>query len=511
MVCQVRHKDSKTGRIYVYESTSHWDKTKKQCVCTRNCIGHIKEGTEDIIVPNRKRVKRSTVSPQIKGVGASLFLDKICGRIGLVSTLQEVFPDSWHAILTCAYFLITENKALSRCENWSKTNVTPSDKCLTSQSISRLLKTLTLTEQYSFFHHWVTKARDDEYFALDITSISSYSKLIETIKYGYNRDKEKLPQINLAMIVGIHSGLPIFFRYLNGNITDVTTLKNTANECKWLHPKTLHFVMDKGFCDYGNVSELYSLKFKFTIGMSKSMDFTIDAIKEVADDIKKFDNSIEFGKDIYYVKTLLKNWDKHRCYVHVYFNNTASAEDEDDFMRDIHQYKKELESGEKLIAHEKQYQKYFTIKETPVRGLQVKPKSDVIDADNKTTAGFFVLLTNDLKSPIDALKAYREKDTVEKTFDNLKNDLDGKRLRIHSKEAMEGRLFIQFIGLIIKSEIKNILVNKELEKEYSIPDIMWEMKSLNMIKYPNKSKIEYGELTAQQKQIMKIFEIKLDS
>ena len=48
-----------------------------------------------------------------------------------------------------------------------------------------------------------------EFLAYDVTSISSYSKGIESLEWGYNRDKEKLPQLNLGMYYGESSGLPL--------------------------------------------------------------------------------------------------------------------------------------------------------------------------------------------------------------------------------------------------------------------------------------------------------------
>ena len=42
-----------------------------------------------------------------------------------------------------------------------------------------------------------------------------------------------------------------------------------------------------------------------------------------------------------------------------------------------------------------------------------------------------------------------QKDAIEKGFDDLKNDLDMKRLRIHSNATMEGRIFIQFVSLVL--------------------------------------------------------------
>jgi transposase len=60
----------------------------------------------------------------------------------------------------------------------------------------------------------------------DITSFSSYSKNLELLEWGYNRDGEELRQINFGVIMGSPSSLPIGYRIYPGSITDVVTLKN---------------------------------------------------------------------------------------------------------------------------------------------------------------------------------------------------------------------------------------------------------------------------------------------
>ena len=47
---------------------------------------------------------------------------------------------------------------------------------------------------------------DKEYLAYDITSVSSYSELNDMTRYGYNRDGESLPQVNIAMLFGENLG-----------------------------------------------------------------------------------------------------------------------------------------------------------------------------------------------------------------------------------------------------------------------------------------------------------------
>ena len=62
-----------------------------------------------------------------------------------------------------------------------------------------------------------------------------------------------------------------------------------------------------------------------------------------------------------------------------------------------------------------------------------------------------------LKDSAKALEVYRMKAAVEKSFDDQKNDLDTKRLKIHSTAAMDGRIFIQYIALILLSYMREQL------------------------------------------------------
>ena len=54
-----------------------------------------------------------------------------------------------------------------------------SKKNLNSQRISELLKSITEEDRMKFFRSWSNLRSENECIAFDITSISSYSKLIE--------------------------------------------------------------------------------------------------------------------------------------------------------------------------------------------------------------------------------------------------------------------------------------------------------------------------------------------
>ena len=52
------------------------------------------------------------------------------------------------------------------------------------------------------------------------------------------------------------------------------------------------------------------------------------------------------------------------------------------------------------------------------------------------------------------------RDTVEKSFDDLKNGVDMKRARTHSTEGMHGKLFAAFLALIVRAVMLNRMRGK---------------------------------------------------
>lgn len=85
---------------------------------------------------------------------------------------------------------------------------------------------------------------ENDYLCYDITSVSSYGELNEYLKYGYNRDRENLKQINLALLFGQKSQLPIYYHQLPGNISDVSTLSHLLKIFSYLELAKLHLVLD---------------------------------------------------------------------------------------------------------------------------------------------------------------------------------------------------------------------------------------------------------------------------
>lgn len=515
MAYRVHQVNKKTGVTYVYEATSVWDKEKKQPRNKQVCIGKIDPETGEFIPskrlnPEQAAARDPAVTATARIAGPSLLLDSITAELELDKVLKTCYPKAYQQILCMAYYLVVRGGSLSHCEAWSKSHVHPYINMLTSQRISEILTSLNNDGQQTFFSKWGKKMLEDDYLCYDITSVSSYGKLNEYVKYGYNRDGEKLRQINLALLFGQESQLPIYYNRLPGNISDVSTLHNFLKTFSYLELSKLHLVMDKGFYSQKNVDELLAARDKFTLAVPNRRKWVQQIIDENRDTIQNPEGYRKLAGEILYVHTKLHPWGKERrrCYVHLYYNAHAAAAAVDGFTEELLTYKEELESGQIISGHEDAYKTFFTIKETPVRGRKVFFNNEAIEKYRNRYAGFFVILTNDIKDPMEALRVYRNKDVVEKCFDDLKNQLDMKRLRIHSSASMDGRLFVQFIALIFMSALRKKMRETGLIDKYTVRELLLEMETLALVHYSGKYGHILTEITKPQRQIMESLKIK---
>lgn len=518
MAYRVHHYNKKNGVTYVYEAVSVWDKEKKASTNKQVCIGKLNPETGEFIPSKRLHalphaLSNNQVTATCLVAGPSLLLDTITHELEIEKLLKKCFPEGYQQVLSVVYFLVQKGGALSHCESWCKSHLHPCQQVLTSQAISKLLASQTEDARQTFFKQWSSVIVDKECLCYDITSVSSYAQQNEYVKYGYNRDKEKLPQINMAMLFGQESRLPVYYKRLPGNITDVSTLSNFLKTMNFLDNKKLHLVLDKGFYSNANVDELFAAHHKFTLGVSIHLKWVQEIVDEFYPHILDIENYRKIGDDVLYVRTKLYKWGTQgkRSYVHLYHNSRAAAEDKDHFHEKLLAYKEELESDNRVKEHESYYQRYFITKDTPVRGKQVKFNSDAVQAHRNRYAGFFTLFTNDIKDPVTALETYRNKDVVENCFDDLKNQLDMKRLRVHHSPTMDGRIFLQFIALIYISAIrKKIKSNKSLE-HYTVRELIEELETISKITYTGRYGSVFTESTKKHKEIARIFSIDLES
>jgi len=92
--------------------------------------------------------------------------------------------------------------------------------------------------------------------------------------------------------------------------------------------------------------------------------------------------------------------------------------------------------------------------------------------------GKMILITNDCFARQELLEIYVKKDMVEKYLDQMKNELDDRRLRVGSKNVFSGRLFITFLALILRTYLVSLSSKHKLNKTFTVPETISTLKLL---------------------------------
>lgn len=160
-------------------------------------------------------------------------------------------------------------------------------------------------------------------------------------------------------------------------------------------------------------------------------------------------------------------------------------------------------SGKRNPEHEKQYEKYYLVKETPARGISIEPKQEAI-YKAELNYGYFTLLSNGIKDPLEALELYRAKDLIEKAFGSLKERLNMRRQFVSSEDSLDGKLFVQFVALLYLSRIQKTVLDQDLYKSYTLRSLLDELDVIQRFDYPGRAPV-YSEVTAKQAALFSAF------
>jgi len=517
-------KNKSNGTTYVYESDNYWDREKKQSRSRRVCVGKLDDAGN--FVPSArfsKPVPESVAIAPKRGpvpavhtrrlfYGATYLLDQIGLKLGIIADLKECFPGSYRQMLSIVYYLILEdNASMMRFEKWGETHRHPFGENIPSQRSSELFQSITDETRHHFFVLQGKRRLDKEYLAYDISTISSYSQCLKQVVYGKNKEHDKLPQLNLALVFGQESNLPFYYRKLSGNIPDVVTLKTLLADLAVLGFNKLSLVLDRGFYSEPNINALFRDHMKFILAASTSLKLIRRELDKVKDELDSYANYNE--NHHIYAMTVTSEWDytqerpykgdvleeKRRIYIHLYFNAEKAAADRTVLEDKITALRHELLGGKRVPEHEAQYKKYFIEKETPIRGRSVTVNDDVV-RKARTYYGYFALVSNAKMDAITALETYRNRDLVEKAFGNLKERLNLRRTLVSSETSLSGKLFVEFVALIYLSYIKKQMQDNNLFKDYTMQQVLDKLDVIECFENPG-DKLRVGEVLSKQHQL----------
>ncbi|MDR0649359.1 MAG: transposase [Synergistaceae bacterium] len=491
--------------------------------------------------------KTGVNSAQAVFIGPALVLGGITRKYRIDNMLCKAFGNNTaDEILALAWYIASEGDALSNSDSWLEHFENPAGCSMSSQDITRLLDSMHYDSIMFFYKQWLAAFKKvGDKVLYDLTSISYYGHGINLAAWGHNRDNEALPQVNYALLCLRSTAMPLFAWTLDGSISDVATLTNTLQFLDKLGYKPDCLLMDRGFAAEENITYMLRRKQTFLQALRVNPDWVKRVIDAGRDERLLPESKIKVENRTYYASTTQCRWvrqirtrekgksveevkvipqrgayvsteenvevlEQYGCTVHVLFCQDLIGNHWDRFMDEIGAERQRLEADNEAQP-KKEYRNYFIISKVKyARRRLVEYNLEKIKQHRNNYAGHICFITNDrtIGTASDALREYSTRDYIEKDFDEMKNDLDMGRIRVHTDGRMAARLFVQFIAEIFMREIRVCMNGSDDCKKLTRSQVFNHIKAIYKVKFKGKYKDIYPALSKTQRSILKALGIR---
>jgi len=508
----------KNGVEYWYEETPYYDKEKKQIRHKSKYLGRNVDG---------QPVKMRSASDEIKEMmkpksisikssfdyGSIFVLQSIMAELKIDSYLEDLLPSSEVSMVRAlAFNRIIRPMAMKNVDSWCKGTILAFESSqikLSGQRLSELLCRLgesNIPDRFMSLLIEGTGTKDTLIY--DITSLSSYSQLINLLEYGYNRDGEALPQINLSLILDKDNGIPVMYDLFPGSISDVSTLSGTLKKIKAHGIQNYIAVMDRGFFSLANLCELMHNGISFVMAAKLQLNDLKHLLTETQKDIEDVKYLHKFNKDPIFAKPIICKMDSIEVHGYAYYDPKLEQNEKQTLLSRLHDIREELlkvrlkkNSNPHLIFKEKArgFGNYFDWQVIDDH-FEVSIKQNAA-AQRINKMGKYVLFYSGDFDWMKCLSLYRERDEIEKSFKALKNEIDILPLNTHSEKTTRGFIFIAFLSLIIRTRLITMMRAAGLLDKYSVELLLLQLEKLRKITLAD-GQILVTEMTKKQREIL---------
>jgi transposase len=438
----VRYK--KFGRQeYAYEIWNEKNSDTKKWIQRSRYLGVVIDKENGIY--EKRRESKQTKDENKKGeryildYGDSYFLNAVVSVLPISAVLKAVFGGLFDTLMSLVFHRITGCQAMRYAEDWYDGNYANRlfpNANVTSQNISRFLSYMgEESVQRAFFTGYIPLIQKDKSgVVIDSTGLPNEINMSVTDWGHHNGGIEY--ETRLILAIDRKSGLPLYFRYVAGNIGDVSTLANTIAEMKKLGIPTSSALVDAGYFSETNLTLLFAAKISFLIRMPSNRTVYKNIIAENID-IENPQYAIKYDKRGLFVKE--NEIEIYGCKAFAYL------------VLDPERRGREIT---KIIT-------------------RLEDDGSDIEKTNFSNCGKMVLLSSEKLAACDVVPLYYTRQIAERMFGIAKDDLNILPLRTHSEPNFKGFMLLVFISLIISCAIK-----ERLGKKISIEQTISTLKNL---------------------------------
>jgi len=456
-------------------------------------------------------------------VGPRLLTEAISEEYDLFNILVDVFEaDNAALIMDLATYMLVEEKAVfQHYPSWARRHVVYSNVVRSDSFISEFLsEQITYSRIDLFKRKWAARhiGNGNVFFCYDSTNTNCQAEGVFLVQKGHAKDDPSLMQVNTDYVVRQEDGLPFTFMEFPGSIVDVTEASDMieflGQLCEGKSVK-ITLICDRGYISEENIKTFDKEGISFLLMLKSNMNDHRNILENHAGDVKNqyscyMEEFDEFGKTI---EGSLFDDDTVR-YFHLIWNQNLEGKHRAKLLNSIKTKKNELQKAidrkTKYTAENiKNMSSWFILNTEQAGTIKVKERGKektkevpafVIteikenqEAISKALSecGFYILVTSEKMSALEARIAYSKRDCVEKVFQALKSSLGMDQIGVGSDDNLQGKSLIWFVAAVLHSVlfINTCSLRIKDKKSYTVPaeidklDAIVADRNLNTQKY----------------------------
>lgn len=423
--------------------------------------------------------------------GDIFFYDRFVRKIGIMGAVDAIGyanKDTLHALL-CYY--VTSSEPNCRAEFWygiSYAKVLYPMAAMASQRISDALAEIGLEENRRLFYHkyieFVTGCRMDgtkDSFGMIPDGVDGDGIMIDSaglpncvripVTAVSNRNGIISNEVRIIYVVHQRTGLPLFMRYVPGNVIDASTVKRTLLELKGLNVNIKFALLDAGYYNGKNADALYEAKVSFVTRVHSNNKVFTDAVGMYRAGLDAKENLVRHNGGLYYIRqvdVMLGTRSDRKAYGYLCLDITTQS-------KELRKVAAKAEDGDG------------------------RPDDTY---DHMQKAGLFMLVSSRAVAKERVLSLYYTRNQVEELFRIGKGEGKMLPLDIHHEDTLRGHLMMT----LLSTTILKILQDRLLKTKLSTSEVFSVLSHQGILVYPDS--LITSEPVKKMNDIYKHFKIK---
>ena len=463
----------------------------------------------------------------------------------ILQNLQAVFGKQLGTnLLALAIYQLLDGGAMNGYEDWLPDNWLPVSAPLSSQRISELLAQVDHGDMVNYFRlrfdrskenyqKWLEELTQNAkkkgsatapstlqkmYMALDSTAISTFSMTIEDAAYGHAKQNPELKQINLTLAVDFLNGDVCYAREDEGSITDKSVYRSVLAQMKsyGFDLDETVLVTDRGYSSIMNLQSLFNTDVSFVAGVpivEKGLKDKFAKFREALCDLAFYNSEYDV-----YCRTIKEDWKQNTeggsidrtCFVHLYRLPEIALSQQKQLLKKVDKALDKKRSRRVVDRDDWNFvARFITERKEEHDGKEKKIWEKNLEALRswERTAGCFVIRSDWLEDPIEALRIYRRRNIVEVAFRQFKVLNGGNRLYATQTSYM-GKLMVHTIAQSLRMAI-TVQAKRRETQELKLPDnsvekLLTVLKKVRAVRAPTRSTWVVEPLTKKAQDMLEL-------